>query len=466
MQALVERIAARVGRALQRKGLLVRDCENSYLALDPAAGGAMDDLLGHSITYRVAMGPRSGPIRQGQSNFYRRGVISARNNKNSRVFGPEGKPGHLSADARMLRVIETVYDAAIDESRWPRALKHIATFTESQAATLWVLDGANGAELPIFVYTNFESSFIDEYLAQMAPLDPTVRYLLAHPDETIVHDGLVIDERAKNRHPYYDWHERHSDTRFRLVGQMTTTSGQQAGIALHRTRRAGRYEPFDIARFAVLHAHLVRAIAIGIELGTLRTFDAWTDGLLDSNPAAIFLLDAKLRVVHMNRSAEALLAAADGISITADGISLARKRDNDGLALLLDATLKGHGPGGILSAGRRSRRRAYTVLVTPIADRRFTLSTLKPAICMVIRDPETVQQLAEQRLKSTSGLTDSETALARLLAGGQSLKSAAESLGITYGTARTRLAQIFHKTQTRRQGELVRLLLTTYTDSG
>ena len=60
LQALVERIAARVGRALERKGLLVRDCENSYLALDPAAGGAMDDLLGHSITYRVAMGPRSG----------------------------------------------------------------------------------------------------------------------------------------------------------------------------------------------------------------------------------------------------------------------------------------------------------------------------------------------------------------------------------------------------------------------
>jgi ribosomal protein S27E len=27
---------------------------------DPAAGGPMDDLLGHSITYRVAMGPRAG----------------------------------------------------------------------------------------------------------------------------------------------------------------------------------------------------------------------------------------------------------------------------------------------------------------------------------------------------------------------------------------------------------------------
>jgi hypothetical protein len=60
LQALVERIAEHIGRALERRGLLQRDCESSYLILDPAAGGAMDDLIGHSITYRVAMGPRSG----------------------------------------------------------------------------------------------------------------------------------------------------------------------------------------------------------------------------------------------------------------------------------------------------------------------------------------------------------------------------------------------------------------------
>jgi hypothetical protein len=37
---------------------LARDAESSYLELD--AGGPLDDLLGHSITYRVAVGPRAG----------------------------------------------------------------------------------------------------------------------------------------------------------------------------------------------------------------------------------------------------------------------------------------------------------------------------------------------------------------------------------------------------------------------
>jgi hypothetical protein len=60
LQALVERLARRVGRSLERQGLLVRDTENEFLELGSEAGRAMDDLIGHSITYRVAVGPRAG----------------------------------------------------------------------------------------------------------------------------------------------------------------------------------------------------------------------------------------------------------------------------------------------------------------------------------------------------------------------------------------------------------------------
>lgn len=49
-----------IGRALERRVVLVRDAASSYLELEPAAGGPMDDLLGHSVTYRVAVGPHAG----------------------------------------------------------------------------------------------------------------------------------------------------------------------------------------------------------------------------------------------------------------------------------------------------------------------------------------------------------------------------------------------------------------------
>ncbi len=60
LQALVVRLAGRVGQSLERQGLLVRDTENDFLEFGPEAGGAMDDLIGYSITYRVAVGPRAG----------------------------------------------------------------------------------------------------------------------------------------------------------------------------------------------------------------------------------------------------------------------------------------------------------------------------------------------------------------------------------------------------------------------
>jgi hypothetical protein len=40
--------------------LLERDSENSYLAWDAVDEDSMHQLLGHSITYRIAVGPQAG----------------------------------------------------------------------------------------------------------------------------------------------------------------------------------------------------------------------------------------------------------------------------------------------------------------------------------------------------------------------------------------------------------------------
>ena len=52
---LSQTIASRVGRFLERQGLLERDEENSYLAGDALEAGPMDQLRGHAITYRIAI---------------------------------------------------------------------------------------------------------------------------------------------------------------------------------------------------------------------------------------------------------------------------------------------------------------------------------------------------------------------------------------------------------------------------
>ncbi len=61
LQTLVETISARIGRQLERRGILVRDAESSHLALEADSGeDALPTLQGHSVTYRVAFGARQG----------------------------------------------------------------------------------------------------------------------------------------------------------------------------------------------------------------------------------------------------------------------------------------------------------------------------------------------------------------------------------------------------------------------
>ncbi len=60
LNTLVATISQRVADHLERQGLLVRDDESSYLTLDLQDDDAMNQLQGHSITYRIAVGPQQG----------------------------------------------------------------------------------------------------------------------------------------------------------------------------------------------------------------------------------------------------------------------------------------------------------------------------------------------------------------------------------------------------------------------
>jgi len=380
----------------------------------------------------------------------------------------------MAVDERVLQVVQSLYDAALNESLWPGTLKELTDLTGSQGASFWVLDNVldNGEQirLPSFTSINFDPAAIQEYLEHLVPLDPTNQYLAAHPNEPIVHDGLFITEREKDRHPYYDWHDRAVGTRFRMVAQIRPAPGVQSGIALHRMPQYGRYEPADLEQFTFLYGHLKRALEVAFRLGSLGAVQQATAEVLDRNPAAIVLLDEAKRVVHANRRAEEFRPnghgmPGDGIRLGTDGIRLARQRDDDALQCLIARALSGiaspeDGPGGVMRAPRPSGKRAYAILVAPVAGRYPALALLRPAVCVSIADPEAQKPLPAGRLRAAFGLTEAEAKLAALLASGEELRTVAARLEITYGTARARLAAIFQKTQTRRQGELIRLVLT------
>jgi len=66
-QIVEEYYPAFMAHLLERQGLLERDAENSYLSGDAVDDDPMSQLCGHSITYRIAVGPVT-PARRGRGN--------------------------------------------------------------------------------------------------------------------------------------------------------------------------------------------------------------------------------------------------------------------------------------------------------------------------------------------------------------------------------------------------------------
>lgn len=79
-------------------------------------------------------------------------------------------------------------------------------------------------------------------------------------------------------------------------------------------------------------------------------------------------------------------------------------------------------------------------------------------VVAVLRD-ETPVTVPEPMLQALFGLTLAEAKLAREVMRGDGLQACARRLGVAANTARTHLNRVFGKTGTKRQAELVRLLL-------
>ena len=82
-----------------------------------------------------------------------------------------------------------------------------------------------------------------------------------------------------------------------------------------------------------------------------------------------------------------------------------------------------------------------------------------PSAVIFITDPERPAKPSLAAFAAYYGLTPAQAALAREMVKGDGVAAAAGRLKISYATARVHLLQIFQKTATCRQAELVRLMM-------
>jgi DNA-binding CsgD family transcriptional regulator len=192
--------------------------------------------------------------------------------------------------------------------------------------------------------------------------------------------------------------------------------------------------------------------------------DDVTECLLRRLLQAVVLVDPIGTVARMNERAAAIIAQGDGLKVHHGVLRCARPADTVALHRLIGDVVRRDGyEDGTMRCGLRIQRpvgrRPLTVLVTALRDRDAPANS-EAVIAVFVTDPEDAPALDVQLLRDWYGLTPAEARLAALLASGLSLHDIVERLGIAANTARTHLKSIFGKTETRRQGELIRLLLS------
>lgn len=183
---------------------------------------------------------------------------------------------------------------------------------------------------------------------------------------------------------------------------------------------------------------------------------------LDRYDAAVCLLDAQARLLFANKAALELLEAGEGLMRTGAGVTAADISHAVKLRVAIDhfiasGTGASNAGAAIVHLGRSNCRRPLIAAVLPAGLPRR--SSDDPALLLFVFDPEQDISALLPPACQAYGLSPAETRLACLLLEGLTVSEAALRMRVKVPTLRTYLKQIFGKTGTSRQSDLVRLLM-------
>jgi DNA-binding CsgD family transcriptional regulator len=227
--------------------------------------------------------------------------------------------------------------------------------------------------------------------------------------------------------------------------------GSQAQLSL-----LGRVAP-HFAKTLALQERLARLQRTNMRL--LETLEQW--------PFGVIVLDASGRPTRVTAKAEQSMREGGGLRV-AHGRVRASDADTDrALRQLIDGIL-GHGDPASFQmscVSVRSSVRPHPLVVHGIplgacgGDGFSWLSVGDLAALLIIVDPNRDSRPTSDALRSTFGLTKAEASVALHVMDGHGLGAVASKLGVAPSTVRSHLLNVFDKTSTSRQAELVRLLV-------
>jgi len=360
-------------------------------------------------------------------------------------------------------LIGLIYEAAVDSKVWPLVMDRLADLIGARIAQVSTFDVK--ARLATNIAPRVPPEAARGYDDHWVHHNPLIAAGLSKPVGEVLSIHDLVPKTEFVRTAIYNEFFAPLGMEERLGAALMNDGSHWAAFAVWRPTHMGIFDQADAELLAGLVPHVQRAVQLNKRLTEAEMARMASAEMLDRLRQASLLVDAACRVLFANRAGEEVLADRIGLHRCADGVLRANRQSESTALHKLVAGAAGRiangedGSGGRLRLSRGEERAPLTVLVIPLRAETNWLAPRHPAAMLFVTDPERNSNPTTASLRAGFGLTRREAALALEVLDGKGLKVAARRLGISPTTARTYLTAVFDKTGTRRQAELVRMLM-------
>lgn len=356
--------------------------------------------------------------------------------------------------------IGAIYDCALDPTQWQDTFRRMVELTDSAAGGMCIHDLKNVHDDTLFSF-GYPATFWPEYqkfgalspftaVSSVRPLGE-VTTLLEHYSKQELDESRFFREMWK-AFGYFD----------AIAITALRTTGRIASVHTSRKVDAAHYGAREIDLFKLLSPHICRALTISDALDIKALHSQMLEATLDDLVAGVYLTTRDGRVVYMNATAERQIKAGNALRIVNNRLYPTDANAREALSKAIDDVAKDQTEGcsGHSLAIPDAGGAGYVATLLPIerGRRQNILAPFAASVGIFAQDPAQAPLLPGEAFARLYGLTGGELRVLLALSQGLGAKEAADMLGIGEPTVRTHLKQLFAKTETSRQVELLRLL--------